>query len=81
MATEKFLQGVCDLKSLDSAKGVDWNKEGCERFRQKDKQVIDDSMSPACLKVCGNCEYFTVWEFEVYPGQSADEAVSIGRVA
>jgi len=87
MATQKFLQGVCDLKG-DYAHQLDienprtsWNEEGCEQFRQKDKQIIDHNMPPACLKVCGNCEYFTVWEFEIYPEQIAGEGIAIGRVA
>ena len=61
MATEKVLQGLCDLMCGGDDPRADWDAEGCERFNEKDKQVIDHNMPPACLKVCGNCEYFTVW--------------------
>lgn len=80
MATEKFLQGLCDLVGRVDDPKIDWNMEGCDCFNPKDKQVIDHSMPPYCLKVCGNCEYFTVAEFEVYPEQIAGEGIAVGRV-
>ncbi len=80
MATEKVLQGVCDLKCSGDDFVVDWNMDGCDRFNPKDKQVIDHNMPPACLKVCGNCEYFTVWMLEIYPEQIAGEGTAVGRI-
>lgn len=81
--TERFLQGICDLKG-DYAHQLDienprtsWDEEGCEQFKQKDKQIVPSS----CLKVCGNCEHFTVAEFEVYPAQIAGENTFVGRVS
>jgi len=68
--TERFLEGLCDLKSHKT----DWNTEGCDKFWRKDKQV-------GRLKVCANCVYFTVGEFEIYPEQIAGEGMAIGRVA
>lgn len=78
---ERILQGICDLKYGEDGFKVEWNLEGCDRFNQKDKQVVDHNMPPCCLKVCGNCEYFTVWEFEVYPEQVRGEGIALGRVA
>jgi len=79
--TERFLQGLCDLKcgKEDDCK-IDWNEEGCDRFNQKHKQVVGGSMPSCCLKVCGNCEYFTVAEFELYPPQVAGEEIIVGRI-
>ena len=79
--TERFLRGICDLRCGEEDYIVDWNMEGCDQYNQKDKQVITHNMPPCCLKVCGNCEYFTVWEFEIYPEQIAGEGIAIGRVA
>lgn len=71
---ERHLRGFCDLKG-DYAHLLDiddprtsWDEEACESFNEKHKQVIERGMVPYCLKVCGNCEYFTVGEVELYAG-------------
>lgn len=72
---ERGLKGLCDLNGDYTG----WNMEGCDQFNQKDKQVVEKNMPPYCLKVCGNCEYFTVAEFEVYANPSSERPV-LGRV-
>ncbi|GAH35891.1 unnamed protein product [marine sediment metagenome] len=60
---EMYKQGFCDLERDDPR--TLWDEDACNRYKEKNKQVIDsNSMLPYCLKVCGNCEYFTVGEIE-----------------
>lgn len=69
---EKCKEQLCDLLLEGialSIPGVDdprtnWLSKGCEDFNPKHKQTISKAMPPYCLKVCGNCEYFTVAEYE-----------------
>ncbi len=61
---EKFKQGVCDLRIGFDDPRTRWDEEGCESFNPKHKQTIDKDMPQYCLRACGNCEYFTVAEYE-----------------
>ena len=60
---EKYLQGFCDIMACDDNR-TSWDEPvgTCKSFKQKDKQVVESTMIPYCLEVCGNCEYFTVGE-------------------
>lgn len=82
--TERFLQGMCDVSGLGEVR-TSWDG-GCGQFEEKHRQVsashrFDRSMPPPCLKVCGNCAFFTVAEFEIYPEQIVGEGMVIGRAA
>lgn len=72
---EKFNLGVCDLIIGVDDPRAPWDSEACERFNPKHKQVIDKDMPQYCLKVCGNCEYFTVGEYEDVSGSSSEGGV------
>jgi len=85
---EKCKEQVCDLLLEGialSMPGFDdprtnWFSEGCENFNQKHKQTISKDMPQYCLKVCGNCEYFTVAQYEYVFGnrRMGGEVVGIG---
>jgi len=51
-------QGFCDLGIHDDPR-TDWDNDACEDFRAKQSSVVEWT---ACLKVCGNCEFFSVGE-------------------
>lgn len=63
-----FKQGICDLFVGVDDPRTTYDGNACDRFNQKDKQVIDNRMPQYCLKVCGNCEYFTVAEYKYLSG-------------
>lgn len=59
----KFKQGICDLFLGEDDPRTAYDEDACDKFRQKDKQVVDPYLTQTCLKVCGNCRYFTVAEY------------------
>lgn len=80
---EKCKEQVCDLLLEGialSMPGFDdprtnWDSEGCGNFNPKHKQTISKNMPHYCLKVCGNCEYFTVALYEHVSGSSSEGGV------
>lgn len=78
---EKFNLGVCDLIIGVDDPRAPWDSDACERFNPKHKQVIDKDMPQYCLKVCGNCEYFTVAQYEYVFGnrRAGGEVERIGQ--
>ena len=61
---KQYLQGFCDVMACDDNR-TSWDEDACQAYKEKYKQVQrEKGITHYCIRVCGNCEHFTVGQVE-----------------